>query len=297
MKLEWQYCGTKPMKVKTFLKRQQVSRRLLSKVRHEGGGILIDEQEGRAVDQLLPAQTITVLLPPERGRKGEIVPSFVPIEIIYEDRDILVINKPPHVPSVPSVLYPGDSLVNRISGYYRIRGYMGVVPHIVSRLDRDTSGLVLFAKHRYAHSLLDKQMQQRQIIKEYLALLTGEIPEENEFDITAAIKRDPNSLFKRQISQTGQQAFTHIKCLQSGSLGSLCLVTPKTGRTHQIRVHCASIGHPLQGDTMYGKQAHQHLDRQALHCWRLHFKQPLTGKMLAFSAPLPPDMYNYSKNI
>lgn len=297
MKFVWEYRGSTHIKLRSFLKQEHVSRRLLAKVRHEGGQLLVDDAQGRTVDNIFPGQKVTLILPPEHGRKTEIVPSYVPLDIIYEDRDLLVVNKPAHLTSVPSNLYPNDSLVNRVCGYYEVRNYHGIIPHIVSRLDRDTSGLVLFAKHRYAHALLDIQMQQRKIAKQYLALVEGQLPVLNEFDIETSIGRDPQSLFKRQIDQHGQQALTHIKCLKCGLREALLLAQPKTGRTHQIRVHCASIGCPLLGDTMYGGRFVGGIYRQALHCYRLSFKHPLTKKQLDFTAPLKKDMYKYTKNL
>lgn len=297
MKFEWQYLGDSEIRLKSFLKQQHVSHRLLAKIRHEGGEILVDNVSGRTIDKIHSKQVVTLLLPPEHGRKTELVPSYVPLDIIYEDRDLLIINKPAHLTSVPSKLYLNDSLVNRVCGYYEVRNYRGLIPHIVSRLDRDTSGLVLFTKHRYAHALLDIQMQQRKISKQYVALVEGQLAQSDEFDVHAAIGRDPQSLFKRQVVADGQQALTHIKCLQSSAAGSLLLVQPKTGRTHQIRVHCASIGHPLLGDTMYGGHFRGGLYRQALHCYRLTFKHPLTGKIMTFTAPLKKDMSEYMKNL
>lgn len=297
MKFEWRYLGESPIKLRSFLKQQYVSRRLLAKIRHEGGQILVDGKEGRTVDKINKQQTVTLILPAEHGRKTDLVPSYVPIDVLYEDRDLLVVNKPPHLTSVPSQLYRDDSLVNRVCGYYAVRNYQGLIPHIVSRLDRDTSGLVLFAKHRYAHALLDVSMQQHEIHKQYLALATGRFAKQSEFDITTPIGRAPDSLFKRQVDVNGQEASTHFKCLKSGVLGSLLLVQPLTGRTHQIRVHCASIGHPLLGDTMYGGDLSTGLTRQALHCYQLSFKHPLTKKDMTFTAPLAVDMSDYTKNI
>lgn len=297
MRFAWIYAGATPIKLKTFLKQQHVSRRLLAKVRHEGGQILVDGQEGRTIDKIIAGQSVVLLLPPEHGRKSDLVPSYVPLQIIYEDRDLLVVNKPPYLPSVPSKLYPGDSLVNRVWGYYLVRGYHGIIPHIVTRLDRDTSGVVLFAKHRYAHALLDVQLQAHQFVKQYLAVVSGQIPVGKTVHVTSPIKRDESSLFKRKTASDGKVAVTDLRCLHSWDDHALLLAQPQTGRTHQIRVHCASLGWPLLGDTMYGGILSQAMGRQALHCYQLSFQHPLTGQLITFQAPVTADMRKFVDNI
>lgn len=297
MRFTWTYTGKTPIKLKSFLKQQHVSRRLLAKVRHEGGQILVDGKEGRTIDKITTGQSVALLLPPEHGRKADLVPSYVPLQIIYEDRDLLVVNKPPYLPSVPSELYPGDSLVNRVWGYYLVRGYSGIIPHIVTRLDRDTSGVALFAKHRYAHALLDVQLQAHQFVKQYLAVVSGQIPSGKAVHVTSPIKRDETSLFKRMTASDGKAAVTDLRCLHSWSDHALLLAQPKTGRTHQIRVHCASLGWPLLGDTMYGGVLSQGMGRQALHCYRLSFRHPLTAQRMTFQAPVAADMRKFVDNI
>ncbi|GBG95655.1 ribosomal large subunit pseudouridine synthase D [Ligilactobacillus salitolerans] len=295
MKFVWKFEGLAAIKLKSFLQKQGVSRRLLAKVRHEGGQILVDNIQGRTVDKINPGQTVALIVPPEHGRKSELRPSFVPLEIIYEDQDLLAVNKPPFLPSVPSPLYPGDSLVNRVCGYYQVRSYQGIVPHIVSRLDRDTSGVVLFAKHRYAHALLDQQMQARTISKEYTAFLQGTV--QAELEISQPIGRDPESLFKRRVDPAGKKAQTSLKLLEVKGGNSMCQLRPKTGRTHQLRVHCAYIGHPLLGDTMYNGPQSSPLERQALHCHRFTFAHPLTGQKITLTAPVAQDMQQYWKKL
>lgn len=297
MKFVWRYDGPQPLRLRSFLKQQFVSRRLLAKVRHEGGQILVDGQEGRTIDKIIPGQRVSLLLPPEHGRKSELAASYVPLEILYEDRDILLVNKPPRLTSIPSELYPGDSLVNRVWGYYQVRGYQGIIPHIVTRLDRDTSGVVLFAKHRYAHALLDRQLQDHKFRKKYLAVITGNLPQGVSQVIDQPIKRDPASLFKRMTAADGQKAVTELTCLKNFAGSSLVLAQPKTGRTHQIRVHCASLGYPLLGDTMYGGSLTATMTRQALHCYSLGFMHPLTGKQLVFKAPVAQDLLQSAENI
>ena len=170
MQINWIYSEDVSCKLKTFLKKQGISRRLLAKVRYSDGKILINGKSGRKIDKIKKNDKITLVVPDEEFRRS-VPPSFVPIKILYEDDNYLLVDKPAFVASIPSPLHPNDSLVNRVVGYYQIRGYRGIIPHIVTRLDRDTSGIVIFAKHRYAHALLDSQLKEHKISKTYTAIL------------------------------------------------------------------------------------------------------------------------------
>lgn len=292
MNLEINWISHQPqkIKIKSFLKHQGVSRRLLTAVRHHGGCLLLNGQNCRKVDCIFPGDQLTLGLPAENS--PNLQPSFVPIEVCYEDRDYLIINKPARVASIPSPLHPNDSLVNRIWGYYQIRGYQNIIPHIVTRLDRDTSGLVLIAKHRFAHSLLNDSLKVK-VQKDYAAILTGRIQHFHSL-IALPLTRDPNSLIKRQVAKNdGQPATTELWLQQNFAQAAFCYLRLHTGRTHQIRVHCAYLGHPLIGDTLYGGKINQVLQRQALHCYRLKFQQPLSNKMIEITCQLPKDMKNY----
>lgn len=261
-------------------------------VRHHGGHLLLNGQDCRRIDQMFPGDNLTMELPPETT---QLVPSFVPITIKYEDRDILIIEKPPRLASIPSPLHPTDSLMNRVWGYYIIRNYHNITPHIVTRLDRDTSGLVLIAKHRFAHALLNDSTAAKSITKEYLALLSGEITAETAL-IVLPLKRDPFSLIRRQVTVTGgQYAATKLWQLQKLKKATLCRLRLYTGRTHQIRVHCAFCGHPLIADSLYGGKLRNQLDRQGLHCCYLELRQPFNHKLIRISSPLPIDMAKFVK--
>lgn len=171
MQISWHYDGNQPIRVKTFLKQKRVSRRLLAAVRSDGGKLLINGNEGRKIDKMVNGDLLAINLPFEKI-SSFLVPSFVPISILYEDRDYLVVDKPAGVASIPSALHREDSLVARVLGYYQIRNYQGIGPHIATRLDRDTSGIVLFAKHRYAHAMIDEQLKTHQIKKNLLCDIT-----------------------------------------------------------------------------------------------------------------------------
>nr|WP_281164230.1 RluA family pseudouridine synthase [Liquorilactobacillus sicerae] len=290
LEINWTNQQPQKFKIKSFLKHHGVSRRLLTAVRHHGGRLLLNGRNCRKIDCISPGDQLTLGLPAEHS--PNLQPSFVPIEVCYEDRDYLVINKPARVASIPSPLHPNDSLVNRIWGYYQIRQYQNIIPHIVTRLDRDTSGLVLIAKHRFAHALLNDSLKVK-VQKDYAAILMGKI-HRSHLLIALPLTRDPNSLIKRQVAENdGQTAVTELWLEQNFAQVAFCHLRLHTGRTHQIRVHCAYLGHPLIGDTLYGGKINQVVQRQALHCYHLKFRQPLSNKLIEITCQLPKDMKKY----
>ncbi|MEE5988409.1 RluA family pseudouridine synthase [Ligilactobacillus equi] len=289
MEINWTYNGPGPTKVRTFLKDKGLSRRFLAQIRNNNGGYTVNGREGRMVDMLSSGDQITVTLPTETARKIDLVKSFVPIKVVYEDRDFLILDKPDHLASIPSHLHRLDSVVNRVAGYYQVRSYHGLVPHIATRLDRDTTGLVLLAKHRYAHSLVDQQLRNHAIEKEYVAITSGQLAQDY-YDIRAPIGRKEDSIMLREVRPDGQAARTELFVTQQLHQASLLRVRLHTGRTHQIRVHTAFLGHPLVGDRFYAGMRTPLIQRQALHCQRLKFYQPLLEKWVEVTTDLPADM-------
>lgn len=295
MKISWKYEGKSPIKLKTFIRNQGISRHLMARVREDGGAILINGSRNRYIDQIQSQTDVTIIFPPEKNRKQAIIPSYVPLKILYEDRDFLIIDKPDHVNSIPSVPQRKDSLVNRVEGYYQLRGYHDIIPHIVTRLDRDTSGIALFAKHRYAHALLSQQMDQHTVKKTYCAFLSGNLKKDHML-IDRPIGRVPGSLIERQVVEKGgQEAQTELWVKKRFNDCTVCDVRLHTGRTHQIRVHCKSIGFPLVSDTLYGGIIQLPLQRQGLHCRKIEFYHPFKNQMMSFESPLPQDMRAYLK--
>ena len=262
---------------------------MLAHVRNAGGALLVNGDNGRMIDRVMPGDQVTLVLPPEENRKTPVTPSYVPVDVLYEDDDFLVVNKPPFVAAIPSPLHRDDSLVSRVTGYYRIRHYNDIIPHLVTRLDRDTSGAVLFAKHRYAHALIDQELQAGRIHKEYCAGVEGPIWWHHRM-ITAPIGRQPGSTMKRMVRNDGKRAVTEAWVEHRLAGVTQLRVRLWTGRTHQIRVHCAALGHPLIGDDMYGGKMLNGMERQALHCRQLHFWQVRTQRWVTVTAPLPEDM-------
>ncbi|KRN89071.1 RluA family pseudouridine synthase [Ligilactobacillus ceti] len=288
MEFKWKYEQATPMKLRNFLKAQGLSRRLLAKIRHSGGEISVAGKSGRVVDKVYPGDIVVLRTPPEET-KNQLVKSFVPIEVLYEDRDYLIVNKPAHLASIPAALHPDDSLINRILGYYHVRGYRGIIPHIMTRLDRDTSGVVLLAKHGYAQAVLEQNQNQYPIQKEYYALLSGNLKIKKAL-INLPIGRDENSLFKRKVTTQGKNAQTELKVKQNYAKVTLCKIKLHTGRTHQIRVHCAYLGHPLVSDEMYQGKQMAPLERQGLHCYQIKFYHPFKKEMIQIKSPLPTDI-------
>lgn len=292
MKIDFKYSGNDPLKLKTFIKNQGISRHLMAKVRNNGGQLLINGSENRKVDKINPNTVVSIVFPPEKNRKNELIPSFIPLDIMYEDRDFLIVNKPAHVNSIPSIPQKKDSMVNRVYGYYKLRGYDDIIPHVVTRLDRDTSGIILFAKHRYATAILTQQLTSRSIKKTYLAILSGHLAEDHLM-INEPIGRFPGSLIKRQVTSDGRKAQTEVWVKQEFANSTLAKIQLHTGRTHQIRVHCSYLGHPLVGDTLYGGKVAMPLQRQGLHCSEIEFYHPFKKKMMHFKASFPKDMQKY----
>lgn len=262
---------------------------MLAHVRNAGGALLVNGDNGRMIDRVMPGDQVTLVLPPEENRKTPVIPSYVPVDVLYEDDDFLVVNKPPFVAAIPSPLHRDDSLVSRVTGYYRIRRYDDIIPHLVTRLDRDTSGAVLFAKHRYAHALIDQELQAGRIHKEYCAGVEDSIWWHHRM-ITAPIGRQPGSTMKRMVRNDGKRAVTEAWVEHRLAGVTQLRVWLWTGRTHQIRVHCAALGHPLIGDDMYGGKMLNGMERQALHCRQLRFWQVRTQQWVTVTAPLPEDM-------
>lgn len=235
---------------------------------------------------------IRVLLDIEENNSN-IIPTKMDLEIIYEDDGLLIINKSPGIAVHPSIAHYSDSLSNGVRYYF---DKMGLKKKIrpVNRLDKDTSGLVVFAKNEYIQECLIKQMQQNTFNKEYLCVVSG-IMQIKSGTINEPIKRKSNSIIERCISYDGQPSITHYEVIKEFENYSLVKCILETGRTHQIRVHMAHIGHPLLGDTLYGLESNL-IKRQALHCYKLSFINPLTKLEQTIEINYPEDFINVLNN-
>lgn len=226
---------------------------------------------------------------------GMYPPNYQDIDIIYEDDFILVVNKPPFINVFPDDQTKTDSLANRVSGYYQKQGY-NIPVRYIHRLDYETSGLTLFCKCSFIQPLLDYQLSIKQIKRKYLAIVNGDIHDHKIHSIHKSIAKDRHHNQRMRISQTGKDAYTSYQCISSKNGLSLIECTLKTGRKHQIRVHMSSIGHPLLGDKLYGKESTL-IQRQALHAHLLEFIHPITNEKMTLMCHPPIDMQTIIHNI
>lgn len=220
----------------------------------------------------------------ERSNAPENIPS---IEILYEDDHLLIVNKPAGMMVHPIKQEQSGTLVHVLADLFLAKGVQ-LIPHPVHRLDKETSGAILLAKSSYGHQLADRLLREGGIHREYLAIVNG-VVEDEAGTIDAPIGRDPRHPTKRRVVDAGDHAVTHYEVTKRSSQMSLVRVWLETGRTHQIRVHFAHLGHPLAGDTMYGA-ARGLMRRQALHASSLRFEHPIHKEEIAAHAPLPADM-------
>ena len=223
-----------------------------------------------------------------------IVPTKINLEIVYEDDAILVLNKPAGFPIHPSMLHFNDSISNGVKYYFdSINLKKKIRP--VNRLDRDTSGIVIFAKNEYIQECLIRQMKTGEFKKEYIAICEGILPNHSG-TISEPISRKPNSIIERQVDKLGELAITHYDVIKSNGSLSIVHIVLETGRTHQIRVHMAYIGNPVLGDTLYGNKSSL-INRQALHSNKASFVHPITHKKMELIAPLFDDMNNIINSV
>lgn len=280
--------------LKNFLKRKYISKRFLSKVKYRGGNLQVNDRDVRVREELKSGDKVSVFLPREEPT-DHLAVSHEEVDVLYEDGHYLIVNKPSGVASVPSSLYPNHTVANRVKGYIQEKGYYHQTVHIVNRLDKDTSGVMLFAKHSLAHSYLDRLLQNDEVYKEYVAFVHYKL-EITHDTIEEPIARASDSIIKRRIHASGKSSKTEFWILKQFAEGAKVKIQLHTGRTHQIRVHFSHIGHPLMGDTLYGSESNE-IDRQALHCVKVSFCHPFTHQQLTVVSPLPADMANLERNL
>lgn len=221
-----------------------------------------------------------------------IVPIQMDLNILYEDDALLIVNKSPFIPVHPSMDHYTDSLSNGVKYFFNSIGLNRKI-RPVNRIDKNTSGIVIFAKNEYIQESLIRQMKSNEFKKEYLAIVNGIIDKKEQI-INAPIARKENSIIERCISTNGDSAITIIELLQTFDNYSLIKCSLKTGRTHQIRVHTSHIGHHILGDDLYGKKSNL-INRQALHSYKVSFIHPVSKKNIEIQANLPDDMNNLIK--
>lgn len=275
------------MLIRSYLQNvHSFSRRIINSIKFDGGAILVNGKNQTVRYRLAVGDKLTVQLPAEK--KGNLmVPEKIPLSIVYEDRDIIVINKLPYMAVTPSSFQKSGTVANGLLAYYKQKQWPYTV-HIVTRLDRNTSGLLLVAKHRYSHSLLANLQQKHKINRQYKAIVEGNI-KKNNGTICAPIGRNKNSIIERKVTTAGKKAVTNYEVEKYFQNHTLVNINLETGRTHQIRVHFSHIGHPLAGDNLYGGST-ELITRQALHCTELSFIHPITNEEMHLQSPIQDDM-------
>ena len=288
MEFEYTIENTNFLNVKDVLKNYfGISSRLLLKLK-KNNSVYLNNSICNLNDLVSIGDTVSFCLNYEEDNSN-IVATNIPLNIVYEDECLLIINKLPNIAIHPSMLHYDNSLSNGVKYYFNLIGlHKKIRP--VNRLDRNTSGLVIFAKNEYVQEFLVKKMQSKTFSKEYLAILEGTL-DEKQGTINAPIARKKDSIIERCIDNRGDNSITHYKVLKEFGNFSLVNFKLETGRTHQIRVHSSYIGHPILGDDLYGNKSDL-INRQALHSYKISFIHPKTREKMYFEIDMPQDMLN-----
>lgn len=289
-------------KIEEFLRARGCSHHVLTHLKRTERGICLNGEWAYTSQYIQEGDLLQITLTEEETSE-HIVPVSLPLSVVYEDEDLMVIDKPCDMPIHPSINNYENTLANAVM-YYFWQQQIPFVYRCINRLDRDTSGLLIIAKNMLSGAILSQMSSKRQIHREYLTIVEGELPLSGTID--APIARVTDSVLMRCVDwERGEAAVTHyerIACMKHGgssednteSAGSLSLARVKleTGRTHQIRVHMKYIGHPMIGDFLYNPGSQNLIRRQALHSHKLAFAHPITGIPLSFVSDLPDDMKN-----
>ena len=275
------------LRVEQFLKRKGYSSQNISSIKHMPESILVNGVHYYMRQELAEGDCLSVRIS-ETKCSDKIPPVELPLDIVYEDEDIIVLNKPAGMPIHPSLNNYYNTMANALAWYYQEQDKPFIF-RCCNRLDRDTSGLTVVAKHLVSAGILSSMTGRREVHREYLAIASGHVTPEAGI-ISAPLGRKPGTIIERMVDwDNGETAITHYHVVKTTRHYSLVALKLETGRTHQIRIHMKHLGYPLIGDYLYNPDM-RHIDRQALHSHKLSFCHPITGEMMSFTAPLPDDM-------
>lgn len=275
--------ATQKILLREALAKWGISKRSLTSIKFDGGTLLVNGQVKTVRHPLTEGDVVTVLFPLEEVSEG-LIRQKGQLDIVYEDDVLFIVNKQAGQSTIPSREHPSGTLANFVAYYYEEMSIPSTV-HILTRLDKDTSGLVCLVKNRHIHHIMNHNHVMN---KTYEALVHGQVSHYPQ-EIIAPIGRKGTSIIEREVREDGLFAHTDVDVIRHNSDFSHVKCLLHTGRTHQIRVHLAHIGHPILGDDLYGGSV-ERISRQALHCASVDIKHPLTGNRMTFTSPLPEDM-------
>lgn len=275
------------LRIEQYLRRKGYSGQNLAEIKRMPKSVLVNGEHYYMKQELNTGDHLSIHIC-ETKCSEKIPPIQIPLDIVYEDEDIIVINKPAGMPIHPSLNNYTNSMANALAWYYQEQGKPFIF-RCCNRLDRDTSGLTVVAKHLVSGNILSDMVRRRDIHREYLAIVRGHVSPEAG-TINAPLARKPGTIIERTVDwEQGETAITHYRLVEERNGHSLVSLRLETGRTHQIRIHMKYLGYPLIGDYLYNPDM-EYIGRQALHSHRLSFTHPITGKPMEFTAPLPKDM-------
>ena len=275
------------LRVEQFLRRKRYSGQNLSEIKRMPKSILVNGVHYYMRQELSTGDHLQVRIC-ETQNSEKIPPTKLPLDIIYEDEDLLVLNKPAGMPIHPSLNNYTNSMANALAYYFQSQGKPFIF-RCCNRLDRDTSGLTIVSKHLVSGSILSDMTKYREVHREYLAIARGSVTP-SEGTIQAPLGRKDGTIIERTVDwEQGEDAVTHYKVVKEANGHSLVSLRLETGRTHQIRIHMKYLGYPLIGDYLYNPDM-EYMTRQALPSHHMEFTHPITGEHMSFTAPLPEDM-------
>lgn len=275
------------LRIEQYLRRKGYSGQNLAEIKRMPKSVLVNGEHYYMKQELNTGDHLSIHIC-ETKCSEKIPPIQIPLDIVYEDEDIIVINKPAGMPIHPSLNNYTNSMANALAWYYQEQGKPFIF-RCCNRLDRDTSGLTVVAKHLVSGNILSDMVRRRDIHREYLAIVRGHVSPEAG-TINAPLARKPGTIIERTVDwEQGETAITHYRLIEERNGHSLVSLRLETGRTHQIRIHMKHLGYPLIGDYLYNPDM-EYIGRQALHSHRLSFTHPITGEPMEFTAPLPKDM-------